>query len=144
MASPRPNQQVLLGARVRWLRMQSMCRDGERSVVARRGRHAGGISPMLKGGWARSGSLSKWTRSAKTPQRLPAILYELARTYAGIWYFCTPATQALIQRAIAELNPPTIRQKFSLVPLRLEGQRARRPTVSPAPPPLGAPGRGGA
>lgn len=74
-------------------------------------------------------------RSAKTPQRLPAILYGLARRYDGIWYFCPPTTQEGMQRAIAELNPPAIRQKFSIVPLRLEGQRSRRPTVSPAPPP---------
>ena len=68
------------------------------------------------------------------PGRLVAILYELARAYAGIWYFCLPATQALMQQAIVELNPPTIHQKFSVVPLRLEGQRVRRPTVSAGPP----------
>ncbi len=69
--------------------------------------------------------------SDKVSGRLTAILYELARTYAGIWYFCAPATQALMQRAIAELNPSAVRQKFSIVPLRLEGQPSRRPTVSP-------------
>src|SRR5262249_13730156 len=58
--------------------------------------------------------------SDKVSGRLAAILYELARTYTGIWYFCSPATQALLQRAIAQLNPPAIRQKFSVVPLRLE------------------------
>lgn len=73
-------------------------------------------------------------RSAKYAKRLPSILYGLARTYNGIWYFCSPATQGELQRAIAELNPPALRQKFSVVPLRLLGQRARRPTVSPAPP----------
>jgi hypothetical protein len=81
--------------------------------------------------------------SDKVSGRLAAILYELARTYAGIWYFCSPATQALMQRSIAELNPPALRQKFSVVPLRLEGQRARRPTVSPAPPPLERPDEAG-
>jgi hypothetical protein len=55
--------------------------------------------------------------SDKVSGRLAAILYELARWYAGIWYFCPPATQGVMQRAIGELNPPTIRQKFSLVPL---------------------------
>lgn len=55
-------------------------------------------------------------RSAKTPARLPAILYGLARSYDGIWYFCSKATQAPMQRAIAQLDPAA-RQKFSLVPL---------------------------
>jgi hypothetical protein len=78
-------------------------------------------------------------RSSKSKKRQPAILYQLARSYDRIWYFCPPAQEALIAKTIAELNPPAIRQKFSIVPLRLEGQRARRPAVSPAPP---APGPG--
>lgn len=73
--------------------------------------------------------------SDKVSGRLAAILYGLARSYAGIWYFCPPTTQGVLERAIAELNPPAIRQKFSIVPLRLEGKRSRLPTVSPAPPP---------
>ncbi|HLV98231.1 MAG TPA: hypothetical protein VKT82_06085 [Ktedonobacterales bacterium] len=81
--------------------------------------------------------------SDKVPARLAAILYELARSYAGIWYFCSPKTQALMQRAIAELNPPAIRQKFSVVPLRLEGQRVRRSTVSTTPPPPERPDEAG-
>ena len=39
-------------------------------------------------------------RSAKTARHLQAILYELVRTYAGVWYFCPPATQGMMQRAI--------------------------------------------
>ncbi|HLW00046.1 MAG TPA: hypothetical protein VKT82_15360 [Ktedonobacterales bacterium] len=70
-------------------------------------------------------------RSAKTPQRLPAILYGLARRYDGVWYFCSPTTQGQLQRAIAELNPPTIRQKFSLVPLSLQPQRVRPANRTP-------------
>ena len=38
--------------------------------------------------------------SDKVLARLAAILYELARTYAGIWYFCSPATRGIMQRAI--------------------------------------------
>ena len=55
-------------------------------------------------------------RSAKTPQRLPAILYGLARRYDGIWYFCPLTMQEPMQRAFAQLDP-AVRRKFSLVPL---------------------------
>ena len=54
--------------------------------------------------------------SAKTPQWLRAILYELARRYDGIWYFCPPAMQEPMRQAFAPLDP-TVRRKFSLVPL---------------------------
>jgi hypothetical protein len=75
--------------------------------------------------------------SEKVSGRLAAILYELARTYMGIWYFCSPATQALMQRAVAALNPPALRQKFAIVPLRLEGSRRTTPTGRPTPRPQG-------
>lgn len=73
--------------------------------------------------------------SSKSKKRQPTILYGLARSYSGIWYFCSPSTQVLIQRAIAELSPPALRQKFTVIPLHLEGEPVRRPTVSPTPPP---------
>lgn len=74
--------------------------------------------PDAKCGWARSGSLSKWTRSAKTLLRLPAILYGLARSYDGTWYFCLKTTQGVLQRALAHLSEPA-RRKCSLVELPL-------------------------
>lgn len=55
-------------------------------------------------------------RSAKTPQRLPAICYELARRYDGIWYFCPTPVLESMQRAVAQLDP-AVRRKFSLVEL---------------------------
>jgi len=74
--------------------------------------------------------------SDKVSGRLAAILYELARTYAGTWYFCPPATKGLVQRAIEQLNPPAVRQKFLLVALSTEGDRnTRRTTPHPPPPP---------
>lgn len=54
--------------------------------------------------------------SDKVPGRLAAILYELARTYDGVWYFCPPATLGLMQRAVAQLDA-TVRPKFSLGPI---------------------------
>ena len=74
--------------------------------------------------------------SAKTPQRLPAILYGLARRYDGIWYFCPQARQASLQQAFAKLDP-AVRRKFSLVPLPEE--RAAVP-AQPATPPRPASG----
>jgi hypothetical protein len=59
-------------------------------------------------------------RSAKTPQRLPTIFYELARTYDAIWYFCPTPMLEPMRRALAQLDLPT-RQKFSLVELPPEG-----------------------
>lgn len=53
-------------------------------------------------------------RSAKTPQRLPTILYGLARTYSGIWHFCSQTTEASMRQALAQLDPG-VRPKFSLV-----------------------------
>jgi hypothetical protein len=55
-------------------------------------------------------------RSAKAPQRLPAICYELARRYDGIWYFCPKPVLESMQRAVAQLDP-AVRRKFSLVEL---------------------------
>jgi hypothetical protein len=55
-------------------------------------------------------------RSPKRPRPLQAILYELARRYDAIWYFCPRATQGAMQRAVAQLNEP-VRKKFSLIDL---------------------------
>ena len=71
-------------------------------------------------------------RSAKTPQRLPAILYGLARTYAGVWYFCPTPLLEPMQRALAQLDP-AVRRKFSLVELPQERTNA---AGQPATPPL--------
>jgi hypothetical protein len=54
--------------------------------------------------------------TAKTPQEVLAILYGLARTYVGIWYFCPPATKGVMQRALAQLSEP-MRRKFSVTEL---------------------------
>jgi hypothetical protein len=72
--------------------------------------------------------------SDKVSGRLAAILYELARSYTGIWYFCPNVTKGLVQRAIGQLNPPAVRQKFLLVTLVSEGDRNTRRTT-PHPPP---------
>lgn len=62
-------------------------------------------------------------RSAKTPQRMPAILYDLAARYASIWYFCPPAMKPNLARAFEQLEEAA-RQKCFLVPLvALEGKR---------------------
>ncbi len=45
---------------------------------------------------------SKAELSAEAVQRLAAILYELARSYAGIWYFCPKARQEPRKRAIGQ------------------------------------------
>lgn len=82
--------------------------------------------------------------SDKVSERLAAILYELARTYAGIWYFCPQATYALIERAIVQLNPPAVRRKFLLVALPTEGTRNTRRTTPHPPPPPGREGAGDA
>lgn len=58
-------------------------------------------------------------RSVKAALRLRTIFYELARTYAGIWYFCPPAIQKPLEQALAQLDP-AVRRKFSLVRLLLE------------------------
>lgn len=63
-------------------------------------------------------------RSSKKPMPLQAILYELARTYAGIWYFCPKATRGAMQRAVAQLSDP-VRKKFALVELPEDGERDR-------------------
>lgn len=80
-------------------------------------------------------------RSAKTPQRLPAILYGLARRYDGIWYFCPKALEEPLRQSFAQLDPAA-RRKFSLV--RLPEERAAA-AGQPAtlPPPTDAPGRDG-
>lgn len=78
-------------------------------------------------------------RSAKTPQRLPAILYGLARTYDGIWYFCPRPQLAPMQRAMAQLDS-AVRRKFSLVELPQERASAAGRLVT-LPPPTEAPGR---
>jgi hypothetical protein len=74
-------------------------------------------------------------RSSKSKKRQPAILYQLARRYDAIWYFCAPATQRLMERALADLNPPAIRAKFSLVALLEDEERNRRANGTPHPPP---------
>lgn len=81
-------------------------------------------------------------RSAKTPQRLPAILYGLARTYDGIWYFCPKPVLESMQRAVAQLDP-TVRRKFSLVELPQERTTATGQPATPPPPTDDAPGRAG-
>jgi len=52
--------------------------------------------------------------SLKTPQRLPAIVYDLAARYEGIWYFCPQAVEASLRRAITPLDPAA-REKVALV-----------------------------
>ena len=54
--------------------------------------------------------------SAKTPQRLPAVLYEPAGRYESIWYFCSQATEASMRRALAQLEA-AVQRKFSVVSL---------------------------
>src|SRR5262249_16855058 len=55
-------------------------------------------------------------RTMKAAVRLTTIFYELARKYAGIWYFCPPAMQKPLEQALAQLDP-AVQRKFSLVPL---------------------------
>ena len=81
-------------------------------------------------------------RSPKKPRPLQAILYELARRYDGIWYFCPKAAQGAMQRAVAQLDP-AVRRKFSLVPLPEERAAAAGQPATPPPPPDNAPGRAG-
>lgn len=79
-------------------------------------------------------------RSVKTPQRLPAICYELARRYDAIWYFCPTPVLEPMSRALAQLDPST-RRKFSLV--ELPPERVAVPGQPATPPPDDAPGRAG-
>jgi hypothetical protein len=59
--------------------------------------------------------------SLKGPQRLQAILTELAERYATIYYYVVPKTKALIQAQIATLPEPTqaqfeVRDLLPIVP----------------------------
>lgn len=91
-------------------------RSGQPFVAGRHGDHQPDAEVLLDG----SRVAIEVELSVKTKARLPAILYGLARRYDSIWYFCSQVTQGELQRTLAELNPPSIRQKFSVVPLRLE------------------------
>ena len=67
--------------------------------------------------------------SEKASGRLTAILYELARTYTGIWYFCSLATKGVLQRALAQLSEPA-RKKFSVIELSYGWEDRKRKEVA--------------
>jgi hypothetical protein len=73
---------------------------------------------------------------AKKPKQMPAILYGLARTYDGIWYFCPPALEKPLRQSFGQLDAAA-RRKFSLVLLPQERPAA---TGKPATPPRPASG----
>ena len=78
-------------------------------------------------------------RSVKAALRLRAIFYELARKYAGIWYFCSPAIKKPLEQALAQLAP-AVRRKFSLVLVSQERVASTGQGATPLPP-TDSPGR---
>lgn len=77
----------------------------------------------------------------KSKKRQPAILYQLARRYEGIWYFCPKALEEPLRQSFGQLDE-SARRKFSLVLLPRE-QAAPSGQLATPPPPTDAAGRVG-
>lgn len=77
----------------------------------------------------------------KSKKRQPAILYQLARRYEGIWYFCPKALEEPLRQSFGQLD--AVRRKFSLVLLLREQAAPAGQPATPPPPTDDAPGRAG-
>ena len=75
--------------------------------------------------------------TAKSKKRQPAILYNLARRYEAIWYFCPKALEEPLRQSFGQLDAAA-RRKFSLVLLPQERADAAGEPATPPRPASGA------